>query len=410
MLKDFFFLNINFQELNLDLVQFPQPVYITEVRIIPLGARVQADFPGGVRLGATNPSKFHIELFVNDLAKPGASTFERLGNFEYNQNDCINLQCSNGSVNSPRQIPTDGLVIRGCYTTITLAIYGSLAKDEISEQQISSPTPPIVPIDDITNVPITGDKNETNCSAVDFNDAIADRDAKDNGNSYLANDATPDAIVPSGVSVSVSESARQYTEEWIATTGNELVNAGAIDAKSPDIDVWKSDDDLNKPSAILSPKAIRRSRSPESRRLKRDWSKSPEYRRHRSYERGVLDKKLSKTREYESSRRSPPNRAPRTPSSEDIQSLTDSRRPHTPESHLSDDFNKYTKSVQSPQSILEDADIGNATTAVSSIAPTEPDDDIMSQGLTKIFLLFIMQKSLNYCFYSFRRAIRTNSE
>lgn len=32
-------------------MQFPKPVYISEVRIIPLGARVQADFPGGVRLG-----------------------------------------------------------------------------------------------------------------------------------------------------------------------------------------------------------------------------------------------------------------------------------------------------------------------------------------------------------------------
>lgn len=39
------------QEINLDLVQFPEIVYISEVRIIPLGARVQADFPGGVRLG-----------------------------------------------------------------------------------------------------------------------------------------------------------------------------------------------------------------------------------------------------------------------------------------------------------------------------------------------------------------------
>lgn len=34
------------QKLNLDLVQFPSPVYISEIRIIPLGARVQADFPG----------------------------------------------------------------------------------------------------------------------------------------------------------------------------------------------------------------------------------------------------------------------------------------------------------------------------------------------------------------------------
>lgn len=40
-----------FQELNLDLVQFTKTVCVTEVRVIPLGARVQADFPGGVRLG-----------------------------------------------------------------------------------------------------------------------------------------------------------------------------------------------------------------------------------------------------------------------------------------------------------------------------------------------------------------------
>ncbi|KAF5296013.1 hypothetical protein FQR65_LT19855 [Abscondita terminalis] len=80
------FAHENSEELNLDLVQFPKPVYVTEVRIIPLGARVQADFPGGVRLGATNPSQFSIEFFVNDLGKPGASTFESLGGFDYNQN------------------------------------------------------------------------------------------------------------------------------------------------------------------------------------------------------------------------------------------------------------------------------------------------------------------------------------
>lgn len=103
---------MDFQELNLDLVQFPKPVYVTEVRIIPLGARVQADFPGGVRLGATNPSQFSIEFFVNDLGKPGASTFESLGGFEYNQNGCIHLECTISELNT-RQIPTDGLVLRG---------------------------------------------------------------------------------------------------------------------------------------------------------------------------------------------------------------------------------------------------------------------------------------------------------
>lgn len=130
------------QEINLDLVQFPKPVYVTEVRIIPLGARVQADFPGGVRLGATNPSQFQIEFFVNDLGKPGASTFESLGGFEYNQNGCINLECvPNDTV---RKIPTDGLVLRGWYTTITLAVYGTLTAN-LTEQIIQPVVTPSLP-------------------------------------------------------------------------------------------------------------------------------------------------------------------------------------------------------------------------------------------------------------------------
>lgn len=376
-------------------MQFPQPVYIGEVRIIPLGARVQADFPGGVRLGATNPSKFHIQLFVNDLSKPGASTFERLGDFEYNQNDCINYDAkskanTNCNGDRTRQIPTDGLVLRGSYTTITLAVYGSFAKDEISEQPISSPPHPIVPIDEISNSIAIDEKPET--AAMDFTTSLADhKNTKDIATGFFGNEKNPDPLNPS--SVSVSESARQYTEDWVATTGSSLANApppSSVDAKSPDIDNWGTEDDLNKTTTtISSPRSGRRSRSPDSRRLKRDWSKSPEYRRHRTYERGVLDKKLLKTREYEASRRSPPsNRAPRTPSPEHIQSPNDARRPRTPESRLSDDFHKYPKSVHSPQSETEEPDNDKAPTAVSSLAPTEQDDETMSQGTNFFFDFF----------------------
>nr|CAD7263172.1 unnamed protein product [Timema shepardi] len=94
------------EELNLDLVQFPKPVFISEVRIIPLGARVQADFPGGVRLGATNPSQFQIEFFVNDLCKPGASTFESLGGLDYKQNVNIQLECDRREQVPPPIAPT----------------------------------------------------------------------------------------------------------------------------------------------------------------------------------------------------------------------------------------------------------------------------------------------------------------
>ncbi|KAJ8972217.1 hypothetical protein NQ314_000278 [Rhamnusium bicolor] len=131
------FAHDNTEEINLDLVQFPKPVYVTEVRIIPLGARVQADFPGGVRLGATNPSQFQIEFFVNDLGKPGASTFETLGGFEYDQNGCINLECTPDE--TLRKIPTDGW-----YTTITLAVYGTLTNN-ITEQIIQPVVNPTLP-------------------------------------------------------------------------------------------------------------------------------------------------------------------------------------------------------------------------------------------------------------------------
>ncbi|XP_016946851.1 protein virilizer [Drosophila biarmipes] len=125
-------------DINLDLVQFPKPVFITQVRIIPLGARVQADFPGGVRLGATNPSKFDLEFFVNDLGMPAASAFENLGLLRYNQNDCIHLDCSQ------EKIVTDGLVLRGWYSTITLAIYG-IFTNSVTEP-IASPTLPCEPV------------------------------------------------------------------------------------------------------------------------------------------------------------------------------------------------------------------------------------------------------------------------
>ncbi|XP_065370485.1 protein virilizer [Calliphora vicina] len=134
-------------DINLDLVQFPKPVFITQVRIIPLGARVQADFPGGVRLGATNPSKFEIEFFVNDLGMPGASAFENLGQLQYNQNDCIHLECTQ------EKIPTDGLVLRGWYSTITLAVYGVLT-NSLTENIASPPPAPCEPeeIDEIPNI------------------------------------------------------------------------------------------------------------------------------------------------------------------------------------------------------------------------------------------------------------------
>ncbi|XP_054165443.1 protein virilizer homolog [Oppia nitens] len=105
---------------QLGLVQFPNPIIIKEIRVIPLGSRVEADFAGGFRLGATNPSAFELEFFINDLTKRNACTFLDIGSLHYKQN--VNI------VFVPNEmIPTDGLILRGMYSTLTLAIFGCIA-------------------------------------------------------------------------------------------------------------------------------------------------------------------------------------------------------------------------------------------------------------------------------------------
>ncbi|KAL4234007.1 hypothetical protein ACF0H5_005661 [Mactra antiquata] len=123
------------EELNLDLVQFPRPVVIGEVRVIPLQTRVQADVPGGVRLGATNPSNFKLELFVNNLSKPNASTFEKLGLLDYKANHEIQML-------TDVQIPTDGLILKGWYNAVTIAIYGALTNVTVEPEALPPPPPP----------------------------------------------------------------------------------------------------------------------------------------------------------------------------------------------------------------------------------------------------------------------------
>ncbi|XP_078337705.1 protein virilizer homolog isoform X3 [Crassostrea virginica] len=123
----------NAEELNLDLVQFPRPVLIQEVRIIPLQTKVQADVPGGVRLGATNPSSFSLELYVNNLNRPNAATFEKLGIINYKENVDIQMK-------TDAEVPTDGLILKGWYNTLTVAIYGSLTV--VKPETLSPPPPP----------------------------------------------------------------------------------------------------------------------------------------------------------------------------------------------------------------------------------------------------------------------------
>lgn len=115
---------------NFDLVQFPSPVVIDLIKIVPLGQPVKAEIPGNVRIGATNPSNCELEFFINDLTKQDAHTMTDLGKFYCSEKET--------DFSPPLQIQTDGLLLRGSYRTLTLAIFGQLASydEKVEEDQV----------------------------------------------------------------------------------------------------------------------------------------------------------------------------------------------------------------------------------------------------------------------------------
>ncbi|KAL8181904.1 UNVERIFIED_CONTAM: hypothetical protein K2H54_034138, partial [Gekko kuhli] len=84
----------------------------------------------------TSPHTFQLDLFFNNVSKPSAPVFDRLGSLEYDENSSIIFR-PNAKVN------TDGLVLRGWYNCLTLAIYGSV--DRVVSHDRDSPPPPPPP-------------------------------------------------------------------------------------------------------------------------------------------------------------------------------------------------------------------------------------------------------------------------
>ncbi|XP_049586727.1 protein virilizer homolog isoform X2 [Syngnathus scovelli] len=123
---------------NVDVVRFPCVVLITEVRVIPPGIKAHSNLPDSRACGETSPHAFQLELFFNNVPKPNSPTFNRLGSLEYDENKSIVFRPS-GKIN------TDGLVLRGWYTTLTLAVYGTAERPHGHEQGSSPPPPPPPP-------------------------------------------------------------------------------------------------------------------------------------------------------------------------------------------------------------------------------------------------------------------------
>ncbi|KAK6982141.1 protein virilizer [Biomphalaria glabrata] len=121
------------EELNLDLIQFSKPVVVHELRVVPLKTYVELNIGKGLRLGGTLPAEFKLDVFVNNLEKPKSSTFEKLGQLDYKENINILLK-------PDREVATDGLILKGWYRTVTLAVYGW--ETVVKPPQDSPPPPP----------------------------------------------------------------------------------------------------------------------------------------------------------------------------------------------------------------------------------------------------------------------------
>ncbi|XP_052003518.1 protein virilizer homolog isoform X2 [Xyrauchen texanus] len=123
---------------NVDVVRFPYGVLITEVRVIPPGIKAHSNLPDSRAFGETAPHAFQLDLFFNNVSKPNAPAFDRLGSLEYDENKSIIFK-PNGKVN------TDGLVLRGWYTCLTLAVYGTADRPHSHERDSPPPPPPPPP-------------------------------------------------------------------------------------------------------------------------------------------------------------------------------------------------------------------------------------------------------------------------
>ncbi|XP_076868822.1 protein virilizer homolog isoform X2 [Brachyhypopomus gauderio] len=123
---------------NVDVVRFPYGVLITEVRVIPPGIKAHSSLPDSRAFGETAPHAFQLDLFFNNVSKPTAPVFDRLGSLEYDENKSIVFRPSG-------RVSTDGLVLRGWYTCLTLAVYGSAERSRSRERESPPPPPPPPP-------------------------------------------------------------------------------------------------------------------------------------------------------------------------------------------------------------------------------------------------------------------------
>ncbi|KAI6657751.1 hypothetical protein LOD99_495 [Oopsacas minuta] len=110
--------HISEEDLKMDMVTFPYPVYITELRIIPINHRSPEGM--GKQMGQTQPSESELTIYVDNVYNLQAAVFETFGVLKYDTKHFM--------LKATTLTAATKLLVHGIYTSITLCLYGSPAK------------------------------------------------------------------------------------------------------------------------------------------------------------------------------------------------------------------------------------------------------------------------------------------
>ncbi|KAL5108203.1 ATM interactor [Taenia crassiceps] len=126
---------------QLNYIRFANFVAISEIRIVPFGSVVDSNLSDEAVIGTTNPALFNIKFYCyNDNL---ASTLFQIAEYDYNESNgicCVPLT---------QPVTTNILLLRGDYSTITVAVFGMPCllppqQSGIAMPNFSVPPPPLV--------------------------------------------------------------------------------------------------------------------------------------------------------------------------------------------------------------------------------------------------------------------------
>ncbi|VVC46033.1 Virilizer, N-terminal [Cinara cedri] len=99
------------------VISFETPVNFTDIKILSPSMYLTTP-SGGLMLGDTDPSHFPVQFMCNNLNRPNATSYEYLGEMDYDETDRIQMTCRNN-------IWANKLIVNGRFKSITVVVYGS---------------------------------------------------------------------------------------------------------------------------------------------------------------------------------------------------------------------------------------------------------------------------------------------